>query len=67
MSYFHRHIDLCRLVDYFAHCTIVSLSQLILQFKLIHTDAKRGTAGEIHSLCMENGFAIEIQSAGWIA
>ena len=63
----HSHIDLCGLVNDFAHGTIVSLAELILEFKLIHTDAKGGTTGEIYALCVKNGLAIEIQGTGRVA
>ena len=62
----HSHVDLCGLVNDFANGTIVAFSELVLEFKLIHADAKRGTAGEIYALGMENGLAIEIEGARWI-
>jgi len=34
---------------------------------LVHVDGKRGAIGKVNTGSVEDGFAVEVECAGWIA
>jgi hypothetical protein len=58
----HLRLSMTDLVD----CAVVSLAQLVNRFHVVERDLKRLTRRELNSFAVENGFALELETAGFL-